>query len=128
MSYPQPDLIVNGEEIFLGPYNKDQAPYLECAHCGQPITVGQRYVPWMAEVILGITRTGQLRSISTPDQEGGACCHSECSPYYAHEHIAEDGHCQDNPERTRQCEYCENDVMDGYRVCASCTEKMGLPG
>ena len=25
-----------GEPIYLGPFNKNQAPYIECANCAQP--------------------------------------------------------------------------------------------
>lgn len=79
-----------GEPIYLGPYNKDQAPYMECANCAQPITVGQRLTV-LHEWVLGITQTGRLVYVMPNDwDDGDAIVHSDCCSEFSHDHITKD--------------------------------------
>ena len=114
----------DGEDIFLGPYNHEQAPFLECSSCGSPITIGQRLVPSMTEAILGITRSGKLVYVIPPDQEGVAPVHSDCSAEYAHDQITKEP-CEKDTDEENECEVCQEDIPEGYRLCANCADKFG---
>lgn len=114
-----------GEDIFLGPYNKEQAPFVECANCGQPITVGQRLVPSMTEAILGITRSGYLIYVFPVNQDAVAPVHSDCSAEYAHDQITKEPCARD--EDDSDCQFCGTEIPDGYRACAKCASELGIP-
>jgi predicted nucleic acid-binding Zn ribbon protein len=107
----------SGEPIHLGPYNHEQAPFLECSSCGSPITVGQRLVPDMTERILGITQSGVLVYVTPADQEGVAPVHSDCSAEYAHDQITKEP-CEKDTEEENECEACGTDIPEGYRYCS----------
>lgn len=98
-----------GEPIYLGPYTMQQAPYLICSNCGQPITVGQELLPDMNTKTLGITHSGKLIYVSTPSQEDVAPVHADCSSEYAHDNITH--------------EPCGQEDAEYY--CAGCDSKLG---
>jgi DNA-directed RNA polymerase subunit RPC12/RpoP len=113
----------DGEEILLGPYNAQQAPYLECGSCGTPITIGQR-VTVMREYLVGITRSGRIQLVSVPDFEEEAYVHSDCSAEFAHDQITKEP-CGKN-EEFDTCEFCDQPIPEGYRCCAACAHKFGV--
>ena len=70
------------EAITLGPYNYQQAPYLECQSCGTPITVGQELVPIGPTCKLAWAwQLGPdgLRLVPTVDVQEQAWVHADCS-------------------------------------------------
>lgn len=114
-----------GELIYLGPFTKEQAPYIECSNCGQPITVGQELLPDMSTRLLGITQSGRLVYVTTPSQEGVAPVHADCTAEFAHDHITKEPCGRD--EGDGECRFCGIPINDNYGACSSCSEKFGLP-
>jgi hypothetical protein len=95
-----------GEPVYLGPYNAQQAPYLECASCGQPITVGQR-ITVLQEFLLGITASGRLTYVPVVDFQEQAFVHSDCSAEFAHDQITKEP-CGADDDVQGSCMYCDN--------------------
>lgn len=114
-----------GEPIYLGPYNHQQAPFLECSHCGGPITVGQKLLPDMTTRILGVTQSGRLVYVTEPSQEGPAPVHEDCTAAYAHDHITMEP-CEKDSEEESVCEVCESDIPEGHRFCAAHADNLSL--
>lgn len=94
-----------GEVIYFGPYNQTQAPFIECASCGQPITVGQRLTT-VQESVLGITQSGKLLCVPAVDFQEQAFVHSECSAEFAHDQITKEP-CGANDDAEQTCMYCD---------------------
>lgn len=99
-----------GEEIGLGPYSAQQCAHMECANCGQPITVGQR-VTMLREWILGIgMSTGRLVFVEPHDWNEDAFVHSDCSAEFAHDQITKEPCGKDDDENV--CVFCDS-KLDG---------------
>jgi hypothetical protein len=105
----------DGEPIFLGPFNKNQAPFIECANCAQPITVGERLTV-VREWILGITQSGRLVYVQPHDWEGDAIVHSDCSTEFAHDQITKDECGKDGD--TVPCGVCGVPTDNSDGLCA----------
>jgi hypothetical protein len=105
-----------GEPIYLGPYTKEQAPYLECSNCGQPITVGQELLPDMTTRILGVTYRGQLVYVTPPSQEGVAPVHADCTAEYAHDQITKEACARD--EEAVPCGVCGVPTLNDDGLCS----------
>jgi DNA-directed RNA polymerase subunit RPC12/RpoP len=94
-----------GELIYFGPYNKDQAPFMECASCGQPITVGQR-LTMLQEFVLGVTQSGRLQCVPVRDFPEPAYVHSDCSAEFSHDQITKEP-CGASDDAEQVCMYCD---------------------
>ena len=122
---PMPSPVAqDNQEIFFGPYNYQQAPYIECAQCATPITVGQSIV-LVSKCILGINRWGQLVMPFAQGWEEPVYLHEDCTTEFSHDHITQDECGQDEDN---ECQYCGRDIPEDFRACASCAEKLNLPG
>lgn len=125
--YPPKFVTPEGEEILLGPYNHQQAPTEPCDNCGTHITVGQR-VTIIQEFLQGVTRSGRLVTVPAPDYPEPSKVHSDCSAEFAHDQITKEPCGKEEEDDENVCEFCDVEIPDGYKACAGCAHKLGLPG
>ena len=111
--------------ISLGPYNHEQAPHIECASCGTPITVGQRLTT-VREWLLGIdTSTGQLALVPPYDFPEDSYIHSECSAEFCHDQITKEPCGKEEDEDGRDhCMGCGVSLTDSSGICDWCESKL----
>jgi hypothetical protein len=98
-------------QITFGPYNHEQAPSIECANCGTPITVGQEAVPLAKYVIGWDWQNGVLVPVVSADFAAEfkttPWVHADCSAQFSHDHISKDT-CGNEDEEfyPRECQCC----------------------
>jgi hypothetical protein len=113
----------NGDEVYIGPCNAQQAPTIECDNCSTPITVGQLVV-FITLAVQGVNvRTGQLTYVPIPEWPTPIPVHDDCSPEFCHDQITQEPCAQE----TTECSSCgtEIEVPD---TCDYCREKLGPNG
>lgn len=103
-----------GDEIWLGPYNAQQAPSASCDQCPTPITVGEK-LAYIQLFVVGVNaRTGNLQMVPLREWPTPKIVHGDCTSDFCHDEISKDlcgqyGYecaCGNDIDIPDQCDYC----------------------
>jgi hypothetical protein len=109
----------NGDEIYIGPCNAQQAPTSECENCTTPITVGQLKA-YIHLAVQGINvRTGQLVDVPIPEFPSPVQMHDDCTPEFCHDQITQ----EPCGQYSYECTSCGSEI-ELPDTCSYCHEKL----
>ena len=115
---------IENADIYVGPLTPQQASYLECGNCGQPICVGDHCLP-VQGYCLGVMQTGQLVFVPDPEQtsDNPRYVHYCCTAEYALENITEEPCGRLADDGFLECVGCGS-LIELSDYCASCDDKL----